>query len=273
MPHFWLQVAVMFYSAGLLYALAGHSGWSKILGRFILPAVAAGTIFHFVALAEVVMTSGHLTPVSIYHSESLLAFLLMVFFFGIYWRYKTPSPGIIVFPIVFLLTLTAVFGQEPPKFTSPLFRSGWIFTHIALIFCGYAALFFSFISSIFYLLQERKLKSKHLSDSGLLARLPALAVMDDIGLRSLIIGFPFMTLGLIAGSVLAQERFGPIFFRDPKVVLSLLMWVVYLVLLFTRWNAGWRGRRAAVLSAVAFLAATVTWAANYVSSMHRFVSP
>lgn len=273
MPHFWLQVAVMFYSAGLLYALAGHSGWSKILGRFILPAVAIGTLFHFVALSEVVLATGQLTPVSIYHSESLLAFVLMVFFFGVYWRYKTPSPGIIVFPIVFLLTLTAVLGQEPPKFTSPLFRSGWIFTHIALIFCGYAALFFSFISSIFYLVQERQLKSKDLNRNRLFTRLPALAVMDDIGLRSLIIGFPFMTVGLIAGSVLAQERFGPVFFRDPKVVLSLMMWAVYLVLLFTRWNAGWRGRRAAILSTVAFLAATVTWAANYFSSMHRFVNP
>ena len=273
MPHFWLQVAVMFYSAGLLYALAGHSGWSKILGRFILPAIAAGGLFHFVALAEVVLTTGQLTPVSVYHSESLLAFLLVVFFFGVYWRYKTPSPGIIVFPIVFLLTLTAALGQDPPKFSSPLFRSGWIFTHIALIFCGYAALFFSFISSIFYLLQERQLKSKSMSGSRLFGRLPALAVMDDIGLRSLIIGFPFMTVGLIAGSVLAQERFGPVFFRDPKVVLSLLMWTVYLVLLFTRWNAGWRGRRAALLSTAAFLVATITWAANYFSSMHRFVNP
>ena len=74
-------------------------------------------------------------------------------------------------------------------------------------------------------------------------------------------------------SVLAQERFGASFLRDPKVVLSLLMWAVYLVLLFTRWNIGWRGRRAAILSTVAFLAATVTWAANYFSAVHGFVSP
>ena len=151
--------------------------------------MAIGTLFHFVALAEVVLSTGQLSPVSVYHSESLLAFFLMLFFFGVYWRYKTPSPGIIVFPVVFLLTLMAALGQDPPKFTSPVFRSGWIFLHIALIFCGYAALLFSFISSIFYLLQERRLKAKDVAGSRFLSRLPALAVMDDIGLRSLIIGF------------------------------------------------------------------------------------
>ena len=53
-----------------------------------------------------------------------------------------------------------------------------------------------------------------------------------------------MTFGLIAGSVLAHEQYGPLFFLDPKVLLSFLMWVVYVVLLFTRWNSGWRGRAA-----------------------------
>ena len=47
------------------------------------------------------------------------------------------------------------------------------------------------------------------------------------------LGFPFMTVGLLAGAVVATERFGPTFFADPKVLLSLLMWVIYLVLLYT----------------------------------------
>jgi ABC-type uncharacterized transport system permease subunit len=46
------------------------------------------------------------------------------------------------------------------------------------------------------------------------------------------------------------------------------MWVVYLVLLYTRWNAGWRGRRAAYLASGAFVAAVIAWAAN---TLHRFV--
>jgi ABC-type uncharacterized transport system permease subunit len=48
------------------------------------------------------------------------------------------------------------------------------------------------------------------------------------------------------------------------------MWVVYLILLYTRWTAGWRGRRAAYLAAGAFVFAIIAWAANYFSAMHRF---
>ena len=118
-----------------------------------------------------------------------------------------------------------------------------------------------------YLIQERSLKSKN---SGILARLPALEVIDQIGFRSLLLGFPFMTLGLIAGTVVAQATYGRVNLLDPKILLSILMWLVYLVLLYTRWNAGWRGRRAAYLAAGVFVAAVVAWIANYFSSIHRF---
>jgi len=44
-----------------------------------------------------------------------------------------------------------------------------------------------------------------------------------------------------------------------------------MVMVFTRWNAGWRGRRAAYLAAGAVLAAVIAWSANYFSAIHRFV--
>ncbi|MCU1309004.1 MAG: cytochrome c assembly protein [Candidatus Angelobacter sp.] len=270
MPHLWMRVAVGLYGLGLLYALVALSGKREVLARIILPALGLGAIFHFVALAEAYVSSGELAPVTISQSESLLAFVLIACFFGVYWRYKTTSPGILVFPLVFLLSLSAAIGQEPPQFDSPLLRSGWILFHITLILAGYAALFFSFVSSLIYLVQEQRLKSKHFD--GVLSHLPALEVMDDIGFRSLLFGFPFMTLGLIAGSVIAQASYGPTYFRDPKILLSILMWAVYMVLLFSRWSAGWRGRRAALLSTVAFIAATLAWTANYFSSVHRYVA-
>src|SRR5205085_4204350 len=94
---------------------------------------------------------------------------------------------------------------------------------------------------------------------GLFSRLPALQVTDDIGFRSLLFGFPFMTAGLLAGLVIAQAKFDTIDFRDPKILFSLLTWAVYLILLYTRWSAGWRGRRAAYLAAGTFALAIVAW--------------
>jgi ABC-type uncharacterized transport system permease subunit len=81
-----------------------------------------------------------------------------------------------------------------------------------------------------------------------------------------------MTLGLIAGSILAEARFGSRYFADPKILLSILMWVVYTLLLYMRANAGWRGRRAAYMATFAFAAAVLAWAANNLSQTHRFIA-
>lgn len=271
MPHLWLRVALVFYGLGLVYAIAALARHREVLARIIVPAVGLGTVFHFVALTEAVAASGRMAPVISYQYESFLALVLMLIFFAVYWRYRTLSHGIFVFPAVFLLALTSSLAQRPPQLDTPLLRGGWLYSHIVLIFLGYAALFFSFASSLLYLVQERRLKDK--KSGATFSRMPSLAEMDDVGLRSLVIGFPFMTLGLAAGAVIAVATYGTQYFSDPKVVLSLLMWVVYMVLLFSRWTAGWRGRRAALLSTATFVTATLAWAANYLNSMHRLVAP
>ena len=129
----------------------------------------------------------------------------------------------------------------------------------------------SFGASLLYLLQERRLKAK--KSSSLISFLPALEVIDQIGYRSLLLGFPFMTLGLLTGSSWSPlRRTATWTFSIPRFLLSLLMWAVYMVMVFTRWNSGWRGRRAAVLATFAFFAAIVAWAANYFSTIHRFAA-
>jgi len=269
MPILWLRVALGFYAVGLIYALVALTRRSHLLNRVALPAMTLGMVFQFVSLTEAMLLSGQLTLTSVHNSESFLAFLVMTGFMIVYLTYRTTSPGIVVFPLVFVLTFIAATGQQPFLLTSPGMRTGWLFAHIALIFTGYAALFLSFGASLLYLVQERSLKSK--KAAGMMSRLPALEVIDQIGYRSLLLGFPFMTLGLIAGTVVAQATFGRVDFLDPKVLLSVLMWAVYMIMLYTRWNAGWRGRRAAYLATGAFVAAVVAWAANYFSTIHRFV--
>jgi ABC-type uncharacterized transport system permease subunit len=270
MPLFWLRIATALYGLGLISAFVWLLRRRETVSQTMISLAEVGLTFHFVALVETMRLSGHVIPVSLHQSESLLAFLMMLFFVAVFYSYKTISPSVFVYPAVFLLTLAAGMAQEPPQFLSSGMRSGWIFLHIALIFAGYSALFFSFSASILYLVQERKLKSKRVG--GFAGKLPPLETIDELGYRSLLLGFPFMTVGLIAGSVMAQMEFGAAFFRDPKIVLSLLMWGVYLVMLYTRLNAGWRGRKAAFLSAFAFFVAVSAWAANYVSSVHRFVN-
>src|SRR5580692_4260690 len=265
----WLRFALACYFIGLIYAFFALSRTSDLFSRVALHAASLGMVFHFVSLVELFL-SDHVVWASVHNGESLLAFFSMTFFMIIYAIYHTTSPGVVVFPIVFFLTFVAALDEQPVLQTSFVQHKGWLIAHIILIFTGYAALVLSFGASLLYLLQERRLKAK--KPSSLISFLPALEVIDQIGYRSLLLGFPFMTLGLLTGSVLAILVYGHVNFLDPKFSLSVLTWAVYMLMVFTRWNSGWRGRRAAVLATFAFFAAIVAWAANYFSTIHRFAA-
>ena len=267
----WLRVALALYGLGLVYVLVALTRTKDLLNRLALHSAYLGMVFHFVAITETVRQSGQFGLASLSVAASVLGFLIMVVFLLVYMAYQTTSPGMLVFPLVFLLTFVGAVGQEPFVLTSATARQGWLVAHIALIFAGYAALVLSFSASLIYLLQEHTLKSK--KSGGLLSRLPPLQVTDEIGFRSLLLGFPFMTAGLAAGMVIAQAHFGRVDFLDPKILFSVLTWAVYLVLIYTRWNSGWRGRRAAYLAAGAFAMAVVAWVANYFSAIHRLARP
>ncbi len=269
MPLLWLRFALACYFIGLVYAFFALRRTSELFSRIALHAASLGMVFHFVSLVELFL-SGQVLWALGHNGESLLGFLSMTFFMIIYAIYKTTSPGVVVFPFVFFLTFVAAVDQQPVLLTSFVKHKGWLIAHIILIFTGYAALVLSFGASLLYLLQERRLKAK--KPSSLISFLPALETIDQIGYRSLLLGFPFMTLGLITGSIVAISAYGHVDFKDPKILLSILMWVVYMIMVFTRWNSGWRGRRAAVLATVTVVAAIVAWAANYFSTIHRFAS-
>jgi ABC-type uncharacterized transport system permease subunit len=265
----WLRFALACYFIGLVYAFVALNRTSDLFSRIALHAASLGMVFHFVSLVELFL-SGEVVWASLHNGESLLAFVSMTFFMVIYAIYHTTSPGVVVFPVVFFLTFVAAVDQQPVLLTQFVSHTGWLVAHIILIFTGYAALVLSFGASLLYLVQERRLKAK--KSATLTSFLPALEVIDQIGYRSLLLGFPFMTLGLLTGSVLAILVYGHVNFLDPKFSLSLLTWAVYMLMVFTRWNSGWRGRRAAVLATFAFVAALAAWAANYFSAMHRFAS-
>src|SRR6202035_1975772 len=243
----WLRFALGCYFISLIYAFVALTRTSDLFSRLARRASSLGMVFHFVSLVELFL-SGHMVWASVHNGESLLAFFSMTFFMIIYATYQTTSPGVVVFPIVFFLTFVAAVDEQPVLLTSFVQHKGWLVAHIILIFTGYAALVLSFGASLLYLLQERRLKAKN--PSSLISFLPALDVIDQIGYRSLLLGFPFMTLRLITGSIVAMATYGRVDFADPKILLSILMWVVYMIMVFTRWNSGWRGRRAAVLATV-----------------------
>ena len=132
----------------------------------------------------------------------------------------------------------------------PIFKSLWLTGHVVSVFIGNGLFTISFLAAIMYLIQERQIKRKRLGS--FFKRLPSLATIDNINHYSLIFGFPFLSAGMISGSIYAQYALGTYWQWDPKEVWSLITWLFYAALLHERVAVGWQGRRAAIMSIVCF---------------------
>jgi ABC-type uncharacterized transport system permease subunit len=267
----WLRVAAVLYAIASVTALPavlyGRPKWRRVC----VPAAIAALFFHFVSIIEMLSAAHHWVPSGMHEFNSLLALLICAAFLLIALLYRTVSFGIFALPLALLLVLEPALGLGHGSFQSPVVRTGWLFLHISALLAAYAALFFSLLANLLYLVQERRLKQK--SRIVFLTWLPPLETLDRIASSTLLIGFPFMTIGLLAGSVIAQQVVGAAYFLDPKVLLSFGMWALYLMMLFVRRSTGLRGRRAVYLSSFVFLVVLSVWAANQFSSVHRFTAP
>ncbi len=83
--------------------------------------------------------------------------------------------------------------------------------------------------------------------------------LDEVGYKTIAIGFPLLTVGIITGAVWANAAWGTYWGWDPKETWSLITWLMYAAYLHARLTRGWRGKRAAILSVIGFLAVIFTY--------------
>ncbi len=87
-------------------------------------------------------------------------------------------------------------------------------------------------------------------------RLSLAETLDNISYRIIGLGFPLLTIGIIAGAVWANEAWGSYWSWDPKETWALITWLVFAAYLHARITRGWQGRRPAILAASGFV---VVW--------------
>ncbi len=85
-------------------------------------------------------------------------------------------------------------------------------------------------------------------------------LLDELTYKTVAIGFPIFTLGgLIFGAIWADQAWGVYWSWDPKETWSLITWFVYAFFLHARLMRGWRGKRAAIVSVIGFVAVVFTY--------------
>lgn len=148
----------------------------------------------------------------------------------------------------------------------------WLYLHISLMLGSYAALAIAFLGGALFLYQERQLKTKRFGI--LFHRLPSLQATDRLTARALLFGFPLLTLGILVGAVWAQTQgtLATAWYGDPKVILSLFTWLLYLCVIALRLNVKYGGKRVAYLTVLGFgfLAFTLLGANLVGRGFHRW---
>jgi cytochrome c-type biogenesis protein CcsB len=261
-------------SLGYLIFAASHT---KILGALSTSLLTIGLSLHSVGLVfrwiETHRTGYGYVPLSnMYESLIFFSWTIVLVYLILEFKYRQKIIGVFVTPFAFLaIALTSIIPGIDAKITPlvPALQSNWLAIHVITCFLGYASFAVSFGISILYLVQDKKGTQM----GGGSKWLPSTPILDEINYKSIVIGFPMLTLGIITGAAWANYAWGSYWGWDPKETWSLITWFIYAAFLHARFTRDWRGRKAAILSIVGFTAVLFTYfGVNYlISGLHSYL--
>lgn len=232
----------------------------------------AGFVLLTLALAHTTYVVGVPPVLTLKEALSFFAWTILGAYLIFHLKFRLMVLGSFLAPLAAVLMILSYSMPAGEVTVRPVFRSLWLFVHVWTSFMGNGLFAVTFIGAIMYLIQEGQIKGKKFGS--FYSRLPSLETLDSINHHSLIWGFPFLTAGMITGAIYAQVALGSYWRWDPKEVWSLITWLFYAALLHERLAVGWRGRRVAILSIIAFLVLLFTFigVSLWLSDYHSFRS-
>src|SRR5215475_967899 len=199
--------AVLYDVALTAYIVATALSFAYLVGRregfwrVSVLLTQAGWVCHTVALAVRAVELGRPPLVTLAEAVSLVIWVAVLLELWAERQYQVKVLGAFVLPVVLILGLALPTGLRA-LVPAPSIRSAWIWVHVVLALLGLAALVLNFAGAVMYLLQERQLKTKR--PGTVYYRLPSLETLDRLTYRTLTLGFPFLTAGLLLGVLWAS---------------------------------------------------------------------
>lgn len=242
-------IAIAYLAAACVYTaylFKRKDGVVVIAGRILMVGVALHTIAIIVKWVDMGRT-----PVTTLH-ESLFFFswITAALYLAILFKYKLRVLGVFVAPFALVLLITASFLPNRVMALPPVLASYWLPAHVIMAFLGNAFFALAFFLGIMYIIQDHYLKNRKFK--GIYYIMPSLDILDELNYKCLQYGFPLLTLAIITGAIWSESSLGSYWDWKPRQIWSLITWFLYAALLHGRLTTGWRGRKAAIFSGVAF---------------------
>jgi ABC-type transport system involved in cytochrome c biogenesis permease subunit len=231
---------------------------TPVSGRTATTILVAAALAHTFIVGMETMEAGQVPVGGRASAISMFVWLLAVAYLYTEVTTDERAMGVFILPLLIALQAIPVLKSDPEVRSSVL--RGWLFgLHVSSLLFAYASFALAFVIGITYVLLFKEIKTKHLGV--FYARLPSLQVLDQMNQRAIVVGWVFLTVGLLAGAIFvvqarasdaAVAQVQAMSLADPKIFVALVCWAVYSFELFAARRIGWGGRRTAYLSAVGF---------------------
>jgi cytochrome c-type biogenesis protein CcsB len=232
---------------------------SEVLGKVASISLLGGVVVETAAIGmrwyeSYQMGIGRAPLTNLYESLAFFAWTIAVIYLVLERKFKIKTVGAFVAPFPFLIMAYAALNPNDIQPLVPALKSNWLISHVVSCFVGYAAFAVSFCVSVLYFIKVGVESHSPKSSGSFWGFLPSSSALDEIGYKTIAIGFPLLTIGIVTGAFWANVAWGTYWSWDPKETWSLIVWLIYAAYLHARITRGWRGKRAAILSIVGFAA-------------------
>jgi ABC-type transport system involved in cytochrome c biogenesis permease subunit len=251
-------IPLALYAVALAAYVWHFANRNPAAGRTATTILVAAVLTHTFVIGMMTMEVGHVPVMGAKSAISTFVWLLALAY--LYTEMTTDERAMGVFILPLLVALQAIPALQPSSEERAAVLQGPLFgIHVSSLLFAYASFALACVIGITYVLLFKEIKAKHLGF--FYARLPSLQVLDRMNQRAIVIGWVFLTIGMIVGVVWAAQarayaggdpRVQAMSVQDPKIFVALICWVVYSFELFAARRIGWGGRRTAYLSAVGF---------------------
>lgn len=222
--------------------------------------VGSALVLHGIALGAAVTGQGGM-PLGLAQGCSSLAFLLAAIFLALDLRYQLPVLGAFLVPLSLAVWVPGMLIAGDVSTLSSDVRRPLLPLHVSVALLGLAAFAVAAGIAVMYLLMERQVKGRKF---GLLfSRLPPLQTLDDLNQRLVVWGFIALSVTMVTGAFFASAGRGLFWQWEPKEVATLVAWIGFGGLLNARYFAGWRGKRAALLTMAGFAVLIVSFVSSF----------
>jgi len=227
-------------------------------------------IYHLVYLLLRTVEYDHPPITNVFEIFTVLAFCISFSYFllELVTNIDGTGPFIIIISIVFQL-ISTTFIQDSYQVKEVL-RNHLLGIHVFSALCGYSAITISAVYGFLYLLLFKDIK---LNKFGLIFnRLPSLDVLERLSYISAIIGFTLLSMAITIGIIWLPKAFPKFSYMDPKLIGTLLVWMLYGFGISSKIFGKWQGKKVIFLSILGFVIALFsTIVSNFIArSFHSF---